>query len=247
MSYVDPYDFDPGSFVNAAGTFPKYRSQANQYAVFAEDRLAITSRWSVVGGVRYDHASVNRDDLVNGGAFTRVFPYTGWRLGTVFDIRPDLAVYGQYAVAADPVSSLLMLNATKAQFTLATGRQIEVGIKQTLFGGRADWTLAAYRIVKNNLVTADPLNPNQSLQVGQQSSRGLEATVGAQITPALRVDANVALLRARYDDYVQGSGGTAISLRGQRACFGAAAARESVGKRPVRAWLDGHWGPQIRG
>ena len=91
MSYVDPYDFDPGSFVNAAGTFPKYRSQANQYAVFAEDRLAITSRWSVVGGVRYDHASVNRDDLVNGGAFTRVFPYTGWRLGTVFDIRPDLA------------------------------------------------------------------------------------------------------------------------------------------------------------
>ena len=214
MSYVDPYDFDPGSFVNAAGTFPKYRSQANQYAVFAEDRLAITSRWSVVGGVRYDHASVNRDDLVNGGVFTKVFPYTGWRLGTVSDIRPDLAVYGQYAVAADPVSSLLMLNATKAQFTLATGRQIEVGIKQTLFGGRADWTLAAYRIVKNNLVTADPLNPNQSLQVGQQSSRGVEATVGAQITPALRVDANVALLRARYDDYVQGSGGTAISFAG---------------------------------
>ena len=213
-SYVDPYDFDPGSFVNVPGTFPKYRSQANQYAVFAEDRLAITSRWSVVGGVRYDHASVNRDDLVNGGAFTKVFPYTGWRLGTVFDIRPDLAVYGQYAVAADPVSSLLMLNATKAQFTLATGRQIEVGIKQTLFGGRADWTLAAYRIVKNNLVTADPLNPNQSLQVGQQSSHGLEATVGAQITPALRVDTNVALLRARYDDYVQGSGGTAVSFTG---------------------------------
>ncbi|MGI4985314.1 MAG: TonB-dependent receptor, partial [Janthinobacterium lividum] len=51
---VDPYDFTSGSFINAAGTLPKYRSQSNQYAVFAEDRLAITSRWSIVGGVRYD-------------------------------------------------------------------------------------------------------------------------------------------------------------------------------------------------
>lgn len=213
-SYVDPWNFDPGSFINVAGTLPKYRSQANQYAVFAEDRLKLTQRWSIVGGVRYDHASVNRDDLVNGGGFTKVFPYTGWRIGTVFDIRPNLAVYGQYATAADPVSSLLMLNATKAQYTLATGKQIEVGIKQTLLDGRVDWTLAAYRIVKNNLVSADPLNPNQSLQVGQQSSRGLEATVGAQMTSALRVGANVALLRARYDDFTESSGGVGVSRAG---------------------------------
>ncbi|HTR08587.1 MAG TPA: TonB-dependent siderophore receptor [Paraburkholderia sp.] len=232
-SYVDPYTFDPGNFINVAGTYPKYRTQSNQYALFAEDRLAITSRWSVVGGVRYDHASVNRQDLVNGGAFTKVFPYTGWRIGTVFNVQPDLAVYGQYSVAADPISSLLMLNATKAQYTLATGKQLEIGVKQSFLNGKADWTLAAYRIVKNNLVTADPLNPNQSIQVGQQSSRGIEATVGAEIAKDWRVDANVAVLRAKYDDFNETSGGTTVSRAGN--------VPVSVPQRLANLWVSYHF------
>ncbi|WLE62286.1 TonB-dependent receptor [Burkholderia plantarii] len=213
-SMVDPYAFDPGSFVNVAGTRPKYDSQANQYALFAEDRLALTKRWSVVGGLRYDHASVNRDDLVNGGGFTRVYANTGWRLGTVYDIAPAFTVYGQYSVAADPVGSLLMLNSSSANFHLATGRQIEVGFKQSLLGGRAEWTLAAYRIVKDNLVAADPQNPNQSIQIGQQSSRGIEASFGAQLARDWRIDANVAALRAKYDDFTEASGGGLVSRDG---------------------------------
>lgn len=213
-SFVDPYNFDPGLFINQAGTLPKYRTQANQYAFFAEDRLAITPRWSIVGGLRYDHASVNRDDLINGGAFTKVFPNTSWRIGSVYDITPTLAVYGQYSVAADPLSSLLMLNASKANFTLATGRQIEVGIKQSFLNGKADWTLAAYRIVKNNLVTADPLNPNNSIQVGQQSSRGIEATLGAEVARDWRIDANVSILRAKYDDFDESTGSGVVSRAG---------------------------------
>ncbi|NML32580.1 TonB-dependent receptor [Paraburkholderia antibiotica] len=238
-SYVDPYEFDPGGFINVAGTYPKYRSQANQYALFVEDRLAITPRWSIVGGVRYDHASVNRDDLVTGAAFNRVFANTGWRLGTVYDIKPDLAVYAQYAVAADPVSSLLMLNASKAKFTLATGKQIEIGIKQSFLDGKADWTLAAYRIVKNNLVSADPLNPNQSIQVGQQSSRGLEATIGADIARDWRVDANVSILRARYDDFVENSGNGMVSRAGN--------VPTSVPQRLANLWVSWHFAPSWTG
>ncbi|QJP70370.1 TonB-dependent receptor [Burkholderia glumae] len=213
-SLVDPDAFDPGSFINIAGTRPKYDSQANQYALFAEDRLALTQRWSVVGGLRYDHASVNRDDLVAGGGFGRVYANTGWRLGTVYDITPAVTVYGQYSAAADPVGSLLMLNASSANFRLATGRQIEVGLKQSLLGGRAEWTLAAYRIVKDNLVAADPQHPNQSIQIGRQSSRGIEASVGAQLARDWRIDANAAALRAKYDDFTEPSGSGLVSRDG---------------------------------
>ncbi|MCW3694910.1 TonB-dependent receptor [Burkholderia cenocepacia] len=238
-STVDPFNFDPGSFINTAGTFPKYRSQSNQYALFAENRLEITPRWSVIGGLRYDHASVNRDDLVNGGAFTKVFANTGWRIGTVYDVRPGLAVYGQYSVAADPVSSLLSLNASKANFTLATGRQIEIGVKQSFLDGKAEWTLAAYRIVKSNLLTADPVNPNQSIQVGQQSSRGLEATVGAEIAKDWRVDANVSILRAKYDDFQQSSGGTTVSRAGN--------VPVSVPQRLANLWVSWRFAPDWTG
>lgn len=47
-------------------------------------------------------------------------------------------------------SGLLALNAANANFTLATGRQIEVGVKQSLFDGRAEWILAGYEIVKRD-------------------------------------------------------------------------------------------------
>ncbi|WP_236693460.1 TonB-dependent receptor [Robbsia andropogonis] len=213
-STVDAYDFDPGLFINIPGTKPKYRSQSNAFALFAEDRLDLTSRWSVIGGVRYDHASINRIDLVNGGGFSKVVANTGWRVGSVFDLTENTALYAQYAEAADPVSSLLMLNATSAQYKLGTGKQIEVGIKQIFLDGRAEATLAAYRIVKNNLVSPDPANPDNSIQIGQQSSRGVEATVGADITRNLHVDANVSLLRAKYDDYAANINGALVSQAG---------------------------------
>lgn len=213
-SLVDLYNPAPGGFINVTGTYPKYRSQANQYAFFAEDRLKVTSRWSVVGGVRYDHASINRDDLVTGAAFSKDLGYTGWRVGTVYDVTAHTSVYGQYSVAADPISSLLMLTASKAKFDLATGKQIELGIKQDWLDGRVDGTLSLYRIVKNNLLSVDPLNPSQSLQVGQQSSRGVELTLGAQLTRDVRVDANGTWLRAKYDEFDESVGGVPVSRAG---------------------------------
>jgi iron complex outermembrane receptor protein len=238
-STVDPFDVDPGLFINLPGTKPKYRSQSNAYAVFAEDRLEVTSRWSVVGGIRYDHASVNRIDLVNGGGFSKVVANTGWRLGSVFDVTANTALYAQYAEAADPVSSLLMLNATSAQYKLGTGKQIEVGVKQIFLDGRAEATLAAYRIVKNNLVSPDPSNPANAIQIGQQSSRGVEATVGAELTRDLHVDANVSVLRAKYDDFATNNGGTLVSQVGN--------VPAGVPQRLANAWVRYRFRPSWTG
>ncbi|WP_215200544.1 TonB-dependent receptor domain-containing protein, partial [Escherichia coli] len=41
--------------------------------------------------------------------------------------------------------------------------------------GRGSATLAAYRIVRRDFSVADPNNPNLSVPVGQQTSRGIEA------------------------------------------------------------------------
>lgn len=238
-SEVDPFNFASGSFINTAGTYPKYRSQSNQYALFAEDRVVLGRRWSVIAGVRYDHANVNRNDLVGGSELRRVYADTGWRIGTVFDIRPTLALYAQYSVAADPVSSLLMLSGSSAKFSLATGKQVEVGLKQTFWDGNGDWTLAAYRIVKNDLVTADPLVPDQSIQVGQQSSRGVEASVGLNIARNWRVDANVSLLRAKFDDYTESTAQGPISRVGNTPT--------DVPQRLVNLWLSWNFAPQWTG
>jgi len=212
---VDPLNPIPGYFVSAVPFIPRYRNEARQSAVFAEDRLELSDRWSLVAGLRYDHARISRRDLVAGtAAFDKSFSHTGWRIGTVFEIIPDLALYAQYAKAADPVSGLLMLSPANSKFDLSAGRQAEVGVKQTFWDRRGEWSLAAYHITKNNLVTRDPNNPAQSIQVGQRSSHGLEANVAMAFASGWQLDANAAVLRARYDDFSETVRGVAVSRAG---------------------------------
>lgn len=229
-SVVDPYVFDRGTFVNVAGTAPKYVNQATQYALFLEDRLEITPKWSVLAGLRYDHADIARHDLVsNQQAYDKSFSHVGWRAGTVYNLTDNLAVYAQYSEAADPVSALLMLSPANSNFSLSTGHQVEAGLKQSFWQNKGEWTFAAYRIVKNNLVTRDVLNPSQSVQVGQQSSKGLEATLGLEFLPGWRFDANAALLQARYDDFTESVDGAPVSRAGN--------VPTDVPERVANAWL----------
>ncbi|EJO33523.1 TonB-dependent receptor [Achromobacter marplatensis] len=236
-SLVDPYDVDHGRFINVAGTTPRYRNTASQYALFAEDRLMLTSRWSVLGGLRYDHIDLKRRDLVaDETAFRSTYTNVGWRVGTVYDVLPTLSVYGQYAQAADPIGSLLLLSPANKDYELSQGKQIEIGVKQTFWDNKGQWTLAAYHITKNNLVTRDPNDPALRIQVGEQSSRGLEATLGVELSPAWRVDLNAVALRARYDDFNESVGGVAVSRNGN--------VPTDVPERVANAWVSWKFAPQ---
>ncbi|QBE65071.1 TonB-dependent receptor [Pseudoduganella lutea] len=211
---VDLVDPVPGYFSSPMPTIPRYRTKAKQYALFAEDKLQLTQKWSVLAGLRYDHAALRRDDLVaQWQAYDRTFTNFGWRLGTVYQATPALAFYGQYAKAADPIGALLFLSTSNSRFDNASGRQLEVGVKHAFASG-GEWTLALYDITKNNLLTRDPANPAQSLQVGERSSRGIEATVAAALAPGWRIEANASLLRARFEDFSESVGGKAVSRAG---------------------------------
>ncbi|WP_084305636.1 TonB-dependent receptor [Bradyrhizobium sp. ARR65] len=216
-SSVSPYGIDMGSFwATTTPTTPGYNAIVNQYALFAEDRLSLTDQLSVVSGVRLDRPEVDRTDYKTpANSFESSLSGTSWRTGVVYTPVTDLAFYGQYATAVDPVTNLISLSATQKTFQLATGKQTEVGVKQSFWGGRGEWTLAGYQIVKNNLLVPDPNSPaGLALQVGQQSSRGIEASIGLALNDGWRVDANLALLRARYDNFSQVVGGQIVSYAG---------------------------------
>jgi iron complex outermembrane recepter protein len=208
---------DPGYFsATTRPTTPGFNAIVNEYALFAEDRLSLTDKLSLVSGVRLDRADVDRTDYKTpSNSFETSLSGTSWRTGTVYTPITDLAFYGEYATAVDPVTNLISLSATQKTFQLSTGKQIEAGVKQSFWGGRGEWTLAGYQIVKNNLLVADPNNPaGLALQVGQQSSRGVEASVGLALDDGWRVDANLALLRARYDNFSATVNGQVVSYAG---------------------------------
>lgn len=210
---VNPYNPVAGTFLSDFPTIPRARNKAEQYSVFAENRLELTDKWSVLGGLRYDHADISRVDLVSGTpAFDKKYSNVGWRVGSVYNIQPDLALYGQYAEAADPVGSLLLLSAANSKFDLSTGKQIEVGIKQSFWQKKGEWTFAAYSIKKNNLLTRDANNAALKVQVGEQSSKGIEGTLAMAFAPGWQLDANASILRAQYDDFAESVGSPAVAV-----------------------------------
>jgi TonB-dependent siderophore receptor len=219
-SSVPLHDFDPGVFQDLSPTIPRFRTETDQYSLFFEDRLVLDEQWSVIAGARYDHAQLDRFNLIDPDAsFDASFSDTSWRVGVVFQPIQTLSFYGQYSTAVDPIGSLITTSASAAQFDLTKGSQIEAGVKQSLWSQRLEWTLAAYRIVKKDLLTQDPssANPEDVQQVGEQSSRGIEASLALNINDRWRIDANAAVLTAKFDDFgEEDDDGNIVSRNGLR-------------------------------
>ncbi len=204
---VDPLNPRGGLYQSDDPFRPRHQTQTKQYSLFAEDRLSVTDKWTLVGGLRFDHIVLNRDDFGNAAnSFEKTFADLTWRLGTVYNLTPDLALYGQYATAVDPVGGILNLSASNRGFTLATGKQAEVGVKQSLMNGRAEWTLAGYHIVKSDITSRVPGNPTLTQQIGEQSTRGVEFAAGFDLARDWRIEGNAAWLDARFDEFTEAGG-----------------------------------------
>ncbi len=158
--YIDPWHPAPGYFESRSPYRPHSRSQTRTFALFAENRLQLNERLSLVTGVRRDQNHIDRDDLRAGTRSDRSLQGGNWRAGMVFALTPELSLYGQYSTSEDGVSNLITLNAAQQQMDLTHSKQTEVGLKQLFPDGRGEWTLAAYHIVKKKLLSANPLPPH---------------------------------------------------------------------------------------
>jgi iron complex outermembrane receptor protein len=216
---IDVINPVPGLFIDqpTATTKPRYTNKIRQYSIFAEDRLKFSEQFSLVGGLRYDRPEITKTDYINAANnFTRTPDAVTWRVGAVYNPIPTLSLYGQYATAADPVGALVSTSFAQRNALLSTGRQWEVGVKHIFWSGKGQWTFAAYDIIKKNLLVTNPADSNNPFQAGQQSSRGLEASLSLEPIRSLSFNLNGSVLRARYDDFSEPVSGMLVSRAGNR-------------------------------
>ena len=234
---VNPFVFSPGVFSSLDLTTLGYATSSDQYSLFAENRLVLTEQFSLIAGARYDAPTVRRaDPRTPSAGFTKDFSALSYRFGAVYNPTPDSSLYASYATAVDPVNSLITLSLAQKDFELSTGEQIEIGYKQLFWEGRGEFTLAGYRITKDNLLTADPLRPAVSIQVGSQSSHGVEAFASLGLWENWRVEGNIALVHAQYDDFQQAVGSAAVNFAGNQPI--------SVPARVANLWLSWAFAPR---
>ncbi|MGJ5177503.1 TonB-dependent receptor [Bradyrhizobium oligotrophicum] len=181
-------------------------------ALNLEDRLKLTDTFALVGGLRYNPFTLDRNSIDKNGIVKSGFPYSkSWqpvtgRIGYTWEALPGTTFYSQYATAADISADSIFLLSPTQNLALSDSRSVETGVKQLFWNGRAEWTFSAFDIERNNVYSAQA---GQQLNLaGKVKSQGIEVAAAVRPTPESKLWGNVAYVRARYADYdlADGSG-----------------------------------------
>ena len=194
--------------------FQKASTKVRQNALYIEDVWQLGEDWTLMAGMRRDLYDLKRNDLVSQGRVDAKLGGTSWRIGASRKLAANTNVYVQASQGHDPVNSIMSLSPAQRSFKLSQGRQVEVGVKQQLADGRGEWTFALFEIRKRDILTRDPIRPAISVQGGKQSSRGAEVSAAFQVLPALRLEGNLGVVNAKFDELLEGS--TGINRAGNR-------------------------------
>ncbi|AOH82612.1 TonB-dependent receptor [Sphingomonas panacis] len=159
------------------------RTRATRYGVYAQDQIALGDHVLLVGGVRHDWFR-DRDRVAQTGADGGA---TTWRGGAIYKPRSDISIYLSWSDSFEPQSTDSQATNAGGPFSPMTGNQIEGGVKTALFGGKVQAGIAAYRIVRRNMLQVDSAKPpvngvDQLAPIGEVTSKGVELTISTDIT-----------------------------------------------------------------
>jgi iron complex outermembrane recepter protein len=197
---VDPFNFQPGTLSDLTDAFvvPDNQSDVTQHAVFGEAQFNPTDRFAIVAALRFDDYDTFYERVGRAPVDQQSDSLTG-RVGVVFDLDDDTALYAQYGTGAThPSSSVVTASAINAEADMIESEQIEIGVKHQVLDTGLSFHLALFNIVKNDLIEDDPTSgdPDDLLLIPEQTSAGIEVGLTYTASESLQIYGNLAALDA---------------------------------------------------
>ncbi|MFN7542186.1 MAG: TonB-dependent siderophore receptor [Acidobacteriota bacterium] len=181
-----------------AGAYVQQKVLAQRQGLFVQDQIEVSPRLQLLFGGRWERFT----DEGRAGALplrAEVGAWTG-RAAAVYRLMPGLAAYASVSNNFNRAPSLAQTPLANGPHDPERGRQLEVGVKQELSGGRILVNAAYFRIRKTNVLRLDPnFGPNGDnfaavFPIGVVRNQGVEMDVTGKVTKNLSVIVNYALL-----------------------------------------------------
>ncbi len=155
------------------------------WAAFVQDQVALTERLKALAGVRLERFEHDYDNyLPNSKSWQAADNAVTPRLGLLYDLTDTVAIYANTARSFKPNSGA---SRQGDGFDPEEGRSYEVGLKWEALERQLSVDAAVYHIVKENVLTLDPVDPAYSVAAGELRSRGLDLNIAGNLTPEWRV------------------------------------------------------------
>ncbi|MGE8496218.1 MAG: TonB-dependent siderophore receptor [Pseudomonas sp.] len=160
-----------------------FHEQVESQALNLQDQITFTDRLSGLLGVRlerFEQTALNRTSRVSNEQEKDVATP---RAGLLYQLTPAVGVFANASTSFKPNGIGSQGNVFKPE----KGLGYETGLKLDLFDSRLGATIALFHIEKENVLTADPSSPGDSIAAGKARSQGLDLQFSGQLTDALRV------------------------------------------------------------
>lgn len=229
--------------------------QAKTTALSAMDTVELNDKWTAFAGLRWDHYDI---DLTTQNSDLEQTKYgysdSVWNghLGLTWKFRPDANVYATYSTASevnggesDVGTSAgyggMISDDGKVASKPEVSRNIELGTKWNLFGGKLLSTASVFQITKSDVMEGADYGSAGTFNTGKNRVRGIEFGLAGNITDKLSAQGGVAFMESEVlESYTAANVGKTLSnfadttaslqLRYQatpKFAFGAAAKYES--------------------
>lgn len=188
------YGAAPPADSEFVSNYPAQSYGAKAAAAYVQDFIEIGPRVRLLGGLRYDRVTSRYEDVSE--VFNRQTE-SAWspRAGLVYLPVPQLSLYASWSRSFAPNS--FGRSQTGGLYPLERGVQAEAGAKLEMAGGKLFATAAVFDLKRRNILVADPSDPNFSIAVGEQRSRGFELELEGSPLAGLQVTAAYSLTDAK--------------------------------------------------
>ncbi|MGJ5632670.1 TonB-dependent siderophore receptor [Nostoc sp. CALU 1950] len=163
------------------------KNTAQQLGFYLQDQITLAENFKVLLGGRFDIANQEFQDLLNQTTDFKQTEAFSPRVGIVYQPIQPISLYASYSRSFNQATSVFGAALPEPE----RGTQYEIGVKADLTD-RLSTTLAFYDLTRTNLSAEDPNNPQRTIQIGEQRSRGIEFDISGEISPGWNIIAGYA-------------------------------------------------------
>ncbi|AFZ30440.1 TonB-dependent siderophore receptor [Gloeocapsa sp. PCC 7428] len=167
--------------------------RTDRLGILLQDQVTLADNLKVLLAGRFDVVDQQSRDNLEATTSSRSDDAFSPTVGVVYQPIEPLSLYANFARSFQPNFGTRV---DGSFLEPERGTQFEIGARGELLDGRLVANLALYQITKTNVATIDPNNPDFSIPIGEQRSRGIELDLIGQISPGWNVVASYALIDA---------------------------------------------------